>query len=134
SRVHLHFPVRLSRATALRHSLTTLRSVVSLRRGAQAQTRAHRGEQSLMSCSPAVRPFAIPAVTRGTASRLGFGRASCANARGRSCFERATACQFSTNAMLRLGPLVVYPVEVTHLRGQHAPVRVDSGCESPRRA
>ena len=26
--------------------------------------------------------------------------------------------------MLRLGPLVVYPVEVTHSRGQHAPPHV----------
>jgi hypothetical protein len=34
--------------------------------------------------------------------------------------------------MLRLGPLVVYPVEVTSLRGQRAPAADDSRCEMPR--
>lgn len=44
--------------------------------------------------------------------------------RGQSCFERSNNVSVQNKWMLRLGPLVVYPVELTHSRGQHAPLHV----------
>src|SRR4051812_21689046 len=97
-------------------------------RGARLATRFARTPTARASCSRGARHCALPAVTRGTASRPGSYLDACAISRGWSSCECSTTCQFRTKAMLRLGPLVVYPVELTH-RAVTMPVRSDDGCD-----